>query len=170
MIDMHKPTVFYYHGFTLIEMVVAMLIVSVLAVSAYARLSKTDTQARITSLNVMKSTLLSVASAAKGYCISQQNCDSAADASQNVTTSIEGRTIYLHYGYPVASQAGQSTGSVAELIQMGKFYLQTETASTLEADFQLADSPNASNCKVHYQLANTNTMPVLNVSMTSSGC
>lgn len=165
-----KSRLQYSLGFTLIEMVVVLLILALLAKAAYSRYAKTDTQARITALNSMRSTLMTSASSAKGYCVSHRSCDASAHASQGINTTIEGRTVYLHYGYPVASQSGQASGGIAEMIDLGRFSLQTETANTLQADFVFNQAPDASNCKVRYQLANTNTMPVLNVSIISSGC
>lgn len=53
-------------GFTLIELVIVMLILSVLAATAYARISQTGAQARLASLQSFKATVLSVATMAKG--------------------------------------------------------------------------------------------------------
>lgn len=86
-------------GFTLVELVIVMLILSILAATAYARISQTGSQARLASLQSFKATVLSVATMAKGVCMADPQCD-IEHGNVTSSTMIEGNNIFIHRQIP----------------------------------------------------------------------
>jgi MSHA pilin protein MshA len=159
-------------GFTLIEMVVVMLVLSILAATAVARISDTGTQARLASLNSFKGTLFSVANMAKGVCVTDAQCDLNA-ANGNTSTMIDGHRIYFHHGYPVGWLGGSDadgTGSLQQLIDSGKFRIDAGQSSTTQAVYLMEGAPDSNQCKLIYSLSPSNNTPVLSIQTITSGC
>ena len=156
-------------GFTLIELVIVMVLLSALAVTAYARMSKTDSQARLASLQSFKATVLSVANMAKGMCISDPQCD--IDQS-NVTssTTIEGNTILFTGRYPVGL-ASNGAGGLNQLMMPGRFTIQPALSDTNHATYYLTGAHDENHCKLEYTIMSAaSTTSILSVTIDSSGC
>lgn len=154
-------------GFTLVELVVVMLVLSVLAATAYARISQTDSQARLASLQSFKATVLSVATMAKGVCMTDPQCD--IDQGQATSTMIEGNTILFTGRYPVGWDP--NAAGLNELIDTGNFTIQAELSDTHHATYFLGGARDESHCKLDYRI--TSAAPnssALSVTIDSSGC
>lgn len=166
-----KKTSLQSAGFTLVEMVVVMLILSVLAVTAYARISHIDSQARVAALQSFKASVLSVAAMAKGVCISDPQC-AGAQGPTTPYSLIEGESIYFTHGYPVGWLGNEDgSGSLHQLINTGHFSIQTELSDATHATYYLQDAPDASHCKLEYAISpGSGTTPGLSVTTDSSGC
>ncbi|WP_047518269.1 type II secretion system protein [Methylophilus sp. Q8] len=156
-------------GFTLIEMIVVMLILSALAVTAYARISQIDTQARLAALQSFKATVLSVATMAKGVCMSDPQCDGNQTTPSAV---IAGNTIYFSHGYPVGWLGNEDgVGSLSQLVDAGKFSVQAALSDTNRATYTLQGARDSNHCKLEYIIStgSANTAG-LSVSIDSTGC
>lgn len=159
-------------GFTLVEMVIVILIMSALAVTAYARISQIDTQARLASLQSFKASVLSVATMAKGVCLSDAQCQSTQ--SQGTPSSIiDGNTVYFTYGYPVGWLADNAdgSGSLHQLLDPGKFLIQPSLSGLNRATYFLSGARDMAHCKLEYSIAGgTPSAPGITVNIDSSGC
>jgi len=156
-------------GFTLIEMIVVMLILSALAVTAYARISQIDTQARLAALQSFKANVLSVATMAKGVCMSDPQCDGNQTTPSAV---IEGNTIYFSHGYPVGWLGNENgAGSLSQLVDAGKFSVQAALSDTNRATYTLQGARDSNHCKLEYIIStgSANTAG-LSVAIDSTGC
>lgn len=159
----------YHKGFTLIEMVVVMLILSALAVTAYARMSQIDTQSRQVALKSLKDTILSAATMAKGVCMADPQCD---NTQQMAATVIEGHTIYFNHGYP-AGWLGNANGdgSLFQLIDPGKFTVLAAQSDASHAIYYLEGAKDTSHCKLDYVISSSASQPgELSVTVDGSGC
>ncbi|MGP1718410.1 MAG: type II secretion system protein [Methylophilus sp.] len=156
-------------GFTLVELLFVILITSVLAVTAYTRFSKTDSQAKQASLHSFKATVVSVATMAKGLCISDPQCD--IDQYQTTTsTTIEGKPVLFTGRYPVG-MAPDGTGGLDQLMMPGRFTIQPALSDTNRATYFLAGAHDENHCKLEYSITSAPANPsVLSVTIDSSGC
>jgi len=156
-------------GFTLVEMVIVILILSALAVTAYARMAQIDTQARQASLQAFKANILSVATMAKGVCMSDPQC---ADNQAAPSAMIEGNTIYFSHGYPVGWLGNEDgTGTLQQLVDAGKFSVQTSLSDSNRAIYYLQGARDVSRCKLEYAISTgAASISDLTVSIDSSGC
>ena len=159
-------------GFTLVEMVIVILIMSALAVTAYARISQIDTQARLAALQSFKASVLSVATMAKGVCLSDAQCQST-HSQGTPSTTIDGNTIYFTYGYPVGWLADNAdgSGSLHQLLDPGKFVIQPSLSSLNRATYFLSGARDMAHCKLEYSIAGgTPSVSSITVNIDSSGC
>jgi MSHA pilin protein MshA len=164
-----KPAARWQSGFTLVELVIAMLIISVLSVSAYSRLANIDSQARLASLQSFKATVLSVANLAKGMCVSDPQCD--IDQYQTTSsTTIEGKPILFTGRYPVGL-APNGAGGLDQLMMPGKFTIQPALSDTNRATYFLTGAHDEPHCKLEYNITSAPANPsVVSVTIDSSGC
>lgn len=155
-------------GFTVVEMVIVILILSVLAVTAYARMAQIDTQARQASLQAFKANILSVATMAKGVCMSDPQCADQATPS----AIIEGNTIYFSHGYPVGWLGNEDgSGTLQQLVDAGQFSVQTSLSDSTHAIYYLQGARDTSRCKLEYIISTGATSTSgLTVSIDNSGC
>ena len=154
-------------GFTLIELVVVLLILSALAVTAYARISQVDVQARQASLADFKATLQSVATMAKGVCMSDPQCDSQQTSP---STSIEGNIIYFSNGYPVGWLGNSDgAGTINQLVDAGKFAIQPSLSDLQHAIYYLQGARNSAQCKLQYTVP-ASAGSSLSIEIDNSGC
>lgn len=158
------------NGFTLIELLVVILALSMLTMTAVARISQTDTQARITALQTFKSTLISTANLAKSVCLTDAHCNEQQPYGVSYAT-IAGQQIYFHLGYPVGwSSDPNRPGSLHQLIDPGRFKLQVQLSDAMQSIYYLEPAPDTAHCKLTYRLSASNTAPVLDISVEDSGC
>lgn len=154
-------------GFTLIEMVIVILILSALAVTAYARMAQIDTQARQASLQSFKATVLSVATIAKGVCMSDPQC---AGSQTTSSTQIEGHTIYFSQGYPVGWLGNEDgAGTLLQLVDAGQFSVQPSLSDNNHAVYFLQGARDITHCQLEYTIS-TGATSALAVTIDNSGC
>lgn len=156
-------------GFTLIELIVVITIISILGVTVMAHYSNTDRQARLSSLNALKAALVSSANMARGVCMSEPLCEESAGAGVN-TAQIDGRTIYFHFGYPVAWKFAEGEGSISQLVTLGQFKADADTGTETDVRFFLQTAPDAQHCALQYHLSSSLQMPVMTITSDNSGC
>lgn len=163
----NKP--YLQSGFTLVEMVIVILILSVLAATAYARMAHIDSQARQASLQSFKATVLSVAAMAKGACMSDPQC---AGSQTTSTTQIEGNTIYFSHGYPVGWLGNEDgAGTLLQLVDAGKFSVQPSLSDNNHAIYFLQGARDINHCQLEYTISSTPAdASALAVTIDSSGC
>lgn len=167
-----KKNSYLQTGFTLVEMVIVILIMSALAVTAYARISQIDTQARLAALQSFKASVLSVVTMAKGVCLSDAQCQST-QSQGTPSTTIDGNTIYFTYGYPVGwlTDHEDGSGSLHQLLDPGKFFIQPSLSGLNRATYFLSGARDMAHCKLEYSIAGgAPSVPGITVNIDSSGC
>ena len=148
-------------GFTLVELVIVIMLLSVLAVTAYARMSKTDSQARLAALQSFKATITSVATMAKGVCLSEPQCNAYPSAA-----TISGNTIFFSNRYPVGwLPNSDGSGSLHQLIDPVGFRIQANLSDTNHAVYFSETGRDTSHCKLEYDVS-----VELSITIDSSGC
>lgn len=156
-------------GFTLVEMVIVILILSVLAVTAYARMARIDSEARQTSLQSFKATVLSTAAMAKGVCMSDPQC---SNSQTTASTQIEGNTIYFSHGYPVGWLGNEDgAGTLLQLVDAGKFSVQPSLSDNNHAVYFLQGARDIDHCQLEYTISTTAaSASAVTVTTDNSGC
>jgi MSHA pilin protein MshA len=161
-------------GFTLVELITVIVILSILAYTALPKFLDIGKDARIASLNGLKGSLISVANMAMAKCIfDTANCSLSAAGGAFPKTSINGVTIYFHYGYPTGwgkFYVDNGVGGVQDLTTiLGFTYLQ-HIPGSFQSVFTKDGAPDPNNCKVIYQMTKNGIPPILTVSTVEEGC
>jgi MSHA pilin protein MshA len=161
------------NGFTLIELIVVIAIMSLLSVIVLPKFSDVGKDARIASLKGLQGTLISTANMAQAKCLVDSGCDPKADGGQFPSTVINGQVIYFHYGYPTAwgrFYVDDGAGGINELISYAGFTYLDHVPGSFQSIYTKDGAPDVNNCKVVYQMAAGYVAPILTVSIVTTGC
>ncbi len=155
-------------GFTLIELIVVLLILSALAVTAYARMTHIDALARQAALQSFKASVLATATMARGVCMADAQCSDQLPAP---SATIEGHTIYFNHGYPVGWLGNaDGAGTLQQLLDPGKLTIQAALSDSNRAVYYFDGAKDSSHCKLEYVIAATGPNAGLTVTTDHSGC
>lgn len=162
---------FKVQGYTLVELIVVILVLSVLSFTAWSKMTDTDSKARIAALASFRANVSATANMAKSMCLTDGGCNPNT-ANGMSTVEISGQTIYVHFGYPVGWRDGANAGqgSLHGLLDTAKFKIQPAMSDSMRAVYYLESARNASDCRLTYQLSNTNQTPVMTISTENRGC
>jgi MSHA pilin protein MshA len=141
-------------GFTLVELIIIMVILSILSAFLVPRFATFDRSARIASISALSGTLLSAMTMVHNQSVTEGTASLATS-----TTTLEGQTVNLVYGYP--SDSGASPGILSSIGHMQGY---TVGATTPPVVFSIQ-----TNCSVTYTAATSATAPA-SVTTNTSGC
>ncbi len=137
------------NGFTIIELVLVIVVLSIIAAVAMPRMFNFKRDAKIATLNGLYGTLKSSISIAHGACLVDSSCNPNL-AFQ--TFEIDGRSIEMVYGYPASTASG-----IASLIDVNNFSIEYINSPPLHfAIFHFG--PPLVNCGVAYSQSNINSL------------
>lgn len=151
-------------GFTLVELVTVIVILSVLAALAVPRFVNMATTARIASLKSLSGTVWSTAVNLHALCKLDAICDYNND---NQTLTFNGKPMWVNYGW---LDAGNNLGlnQIDAWVTFDGF-----TPSILDGSqtvFTLDSAPDPANCSVSYHEAYHQVPPIPRITMQTSGC
>ena len=150
-------------GFTLIELVIVIVILSILAITATPRFIDIGTDARLAKLDSLKGTILTAAN----FVNIKARMENKTDCSADPTITMGSETITLRCGYPCPHTNGIGRAVVGE---DGVSWVGGNCAGVLgNLDLRLTNAPDPSACKINYAAARSaDSKPILNV--TTTGC
>ncbi len=130
-------------GFTLIELIMMIVVLSILAAFALPRLFDFSKDSRIATIKGIGASVKSAASIAHSNCMVDPGCDHSSPSS---STTLEGQTISMQYGYPTANASGIGLAVQVESDQITTtIELMSGWNWTIMYVYSIQD-----NCKVRY--------------------
>lgn len=147
-------------GFTLVELIVVIVILSVLAATALPRFIDLGKDARIATLEQLAATLRSTSTMVYGKCL-MQGC--LFSGTEYVTINGVTRTVWA--GYPIESSRSNVWWAINDLVNFSGL---TYTHALPRAFFSVPSAPDPTNCRVTYEYQATSSPPVITI--TTSGC
>lgn len=104
----------HHAGFTLIELVLVIALLSLLAVLALPKYIELSREARIAALEQLAGAVWSAATLGQAKCAVADTCNVNVNARSTDTPTpkavVDGKEIVFHYGYPNAWDGGPSQG------------------------------------------------------------
>lgn len=163
-------------GFTLIELIVVITIISILAAMALPRLIEVQREARIAKANAIYGSIRSATALARSRCELDLATNIANLPAANCQTNppqvnMDGKAVRIVNRYPAASADGIQAAAEINPAADGLTASSSSTGgtATLNFDVQGGTSPN---CRVSYQEATLTggviTAPV--ISVVTTGC
>lgn len=149
-------------GFTLIELVTAILVIGILAVFALSRFVNLGSDTRIAALEALEGAVQSAAASANLLAIMQAKTDCSTDP----TVEMGGETITLRCGYPCPHPSG--IGKAVDTSGNFSFVGGNCSGQGGAIDVRISDAPISGDCKLRYSSARLNREP--RTTLTTSGC
>lgn len=140
-------------GFTLIELVMVIVILSVLAAVALPKFVNLGTDARIAAVSGLAASVQTAASVAQAKCaVTPATCDLNAryNASPAPMARVDGLWRYFHYGHPIAW--GTDSVSISAWVTYSGFTKSVYVSGQYYIDFSKDGAPDPATCRVRYQL------------------
>ena len=138
-------------GFTLVELIIVIVILSILGASVVVRFTDFGTSARSSAVTSLEGSIRSATAIAHSIAIIEGKALAGTE-----TVNLDGTDVTLTYGYPAASSAG-----IAEaLASYAGFTGALESGNYI---FTKDDAPNsAASCKITYTAATgSDTVPTI---------
>lgn len=165
-------------GFTLIELIIVITIVSILAAVALPRFINAQRDARAAKVNAIYGSIRSAAALAKSRCEMDAGASNASTATYpcrpanaTSTTLMDGQSVDMVYGYPDASAAG--IGAAAQ-INPAADGLSLNTIGTGSISYDVTGGTSGK-CTIYYARAtqdssSTNVIVAPAISVNTDGC
>ncbi|WP_347989752.1 type II secretion system protein [Methylomonas sp. AM2-LC] len=151
-------------GFTLIELVLAIVILGILAATALPKILNVDTSAKINSVNALAGAIQSAANNYNVLCAATPSCNLKND---QLHIYINNQWLWLNYGWP---DAGDDIGvdEIDTTLSTSGFTISTPNIYTTV--FSLSSARTPANCSVSYlqALYNVRYSPV--ITTITTGC
>ncbi|GLR71304.1 prepilin-type N-terminal cleavage/methylation domain-containing protein [Agaribacter marinus] len=152
-----------YHGFTLIELIIVIVILGVIAVIAAPKFIDVSVDARIAKLESLAGSMRTAANLAN-Y---KAEIDNKTDCASDPTIEMGGQTITLRCGYPCPHPSGIARAVTAD--DDSYQWIGGNCAGQLGAiDVRLRNAQDPSDCRVRYTSARSDR--AARVEIFSDGC
>jgi MSHA pilin protein MshA len=158
-------------GFTLIELVAAVVILGVVAVSAVSVITNLRRDARIAALKQLEGAVHAALAKVYATCLVTPTCDPAVpyypSSGPPARVVIDGVTHQLQYGYPWQDRTADGGGLPALLVLNG--FTDRYPLVTTGTPLTLDRAPDPAYCRVHYGMSLLpGTYPT--VTVVTTGC
>ena len=161
------------YGFTLVELIVVLVILGILAAFAVPRFVDLQEEARNSTLKGLKGSLHGAASMAHGKQLARQK-------TENASVEVQGKTIEMALGYPIAAEENGITKMIQDLSGFNATEAVCDnidgvlglTGTGVASDcikFVPKGASDTQGCSVEYGFNSTDTPPVIVVNGTNCG-